>query len=283
MTAAATSAPRRRPAWFRFLRAALAGYLLLVLVLALLQNRLLYFPDPSLAAPGSTGVPGLEEVRFGAAGGPELVSWWLPPLPSRPTVLFFQGNAGNISHRTHRLRQAARERWGMLLLGYRGYGRSDGSPDEEGLYADARAALAWLRGRPEVAADRLVYHGESLGSAVALELAASEPPAAVVLEAPFASLHAVASVHYPWLPLRWMLRSRFDNLDRAARLRSPLLVVHGDCDAIVPLRQGRAVFEAASGPKSFLELGCGHNDIAAGGGPELETALRSFIEERAGS
>jgi hypothetical protein len=168
----------------------------------------------------------------------------------------------------------------VLLFDYRGYGGNPGSPTEEGLASDARAAAAYLAGRPEVDPARLVYFGESLGAAVALRLAVERPPAALVLRSPFASLAEVGRVHYPVLPVSWLLRDRFDAAALAGRLDAPLLVVAGDRDGIVPVGHSRRLFAAAPEPKRLVVLeGADHNDPDLLAGPRLLTELRAFLAE----
>jgi hypothetical protein len=271
-------APKKTRLWVRIVRSGAVVIALPLLMLSLLQNRLLYFPERGLP-PVPTKPAGVERVELTAADGVKLVSWFLPPQPGRPTLLYFQGNAGNIADRGDRLHDAHEQGWGMLLLGYRGYGDSDGSPDEPGLYADARAALAWLRGRKDVDAKKLVYYGESLGCAPALELAVAEPPGAVVCEAPFASLKKIADFHYWWLPTSLLVRSRFDNVGNAAKLTCPLFVAHGKRDEVIPFEQGRAVFEAARGPKEFFESDARHNDISERGGKEYRARVADFVRK----
>lgn len=248
-------------------------------MLYLLQNKLLYFPDRNLPTPSELNFRDVEEVSFTSADGTKLVSWYLAPAKKKPTLIYFQGNAGNIYDRSDRIHDCRNNGWGLLLLGYRGYGRSEGSPDEPGLYTDARAALAWLRARPEVDPKQLVYHGESLGCAVAIELAAAETPAALVCEAPFRSLKAIADVHYPWLPTSILVRSRFDNETTIRNVKCPVLIVHGRRDEVCPFAHGRAVFEAACEPKRFHELDAYHNDIPERGGADYRKLLKEFVEE----
>ena len=156
----------------------------------------------------------------------------------------------------------------VLLFDYRGYGDSAGSPDERGLALDARAARRYLLSRPDVDAARLVYFGESLGAAVAVELAAEHPPAALVLRSPFTSMADVGSYHYPILPVRLLLRDRYAAIDVIAQVRAPLLVIAGDADSIVPLEQSRRVHDAARSPKAFVVIqGADHNDAALNAGP----------------
>ena len=156
----------------------------------------------------------------------------------------------------------------MLLFDYRGYGNSAGSPDERGLALDARAARRYLLSRPDVDAAGLVYFGESLGAAVAVELAAEHPPAALVLRSPFTSMADVGAYHYPILPVRLLLRDRYAAIDRIAHVRAPLLVIAGGNDRIVPLEQSRRVHDAARSPKAFVIIeGADHNDAALNAGP----------------
>jgi fermentation-respiration switch protein FrsA (DUF1100 family) len=167
----------------------------------------------------------------------------------------------------------------VLLFDYRGYGRSEGSPDEEGTYRDARAAHRWLVEEKRVPRGRLVLFGESLGSAVALDLALSRPCRALVLESPFASVRAMARAVYPFLPLSALVRTRYENEAKAPRLRVPLLVLHGERDEIVPFAQGRRVFAAAPEPKRFYAIpGAGHNDTYLVGGDAYWDAVRDFLE-----
>jgi fermentation-respiration switch protein FrsA (DUF1100 family) len=175
---------------------------------------------------------------------------------------------------------AALSRMGLavLLFDYRGYGGNPGSPSEEGLAADARAALEYLAGRPEVDPGRVVYLGESLGAAVALRLAVERPPAALVLRSPFASLAEVGRRHYPVLPVSLLLRDRYDSAALVGRLTAPLLVVAGSRDRIVPASHSRRLFAAAPEPKRLVVLdGADHNDHDLHAGPRLVGELRAFL------
>ena len=251
----------------------IAGVLLLVLPV-LFEKRLIYHPirDHEVTA-RELGLDH-ENVTLVAEDGVRLDAVFLPAKDSRVTVLFTHGNAGNLSHRLDRtIFLQARLGADVLLFDYRGYGRSEGSPDEDGTYRDARAAYRWLTEERKVAADRLVLFGESLGSAIALDLAVSRPCRALVLEAPFTSVPDMARVVFPFLP-RSFVRTQYDNLDKVRRLRVPLLVLHGERDEIVPFAQGRRLFEAAPEPKRFFPIpGAGHNDTYIVGGDA--TGLRS--------
>jgi fermentation-respiration switch protein FrsA (DUF1100 family) len=256
----------------------IAGVLLLVLPV-LFEKSLIYHPirDHEVTA-RELGLEH-ENVTLVADDGVRLDAVFLPAKDSRVTVLFTHGNAGNLSHRLDRtIFLHARLGADVLLFDYRGYGRSEGSPDEEGTYRDARAAYRWLTEERKVAADRLVLFGESLGSAIALDLAVSRPCRALVLEAPFTSVPDMARVVFPFLP-RSFVRTQYDNLDKVRRLRVPLLVLHGERDEIVPFAQGRRLFEAAPEPKRFFPIpGAGHNDTYLVGGDAYWRTVAEFLD-----
>ncbi|MBI5597245.1 MAG: alpha/beta hydrolase [Elusimicrobia bacterium] len=204
------------------------------------------------------------------AGAPSKAGLPLPPplraapleLPTgpRPVAVMFHGNAGNISDRLDKARALRAMGLSVLLFDYRGYGKSAGRPSERGLYRDGDAAVSDALRRAGGDARRLVFVGESLGCAVALEEALRRPPAALVLESPFASTAAMSRLVYPWLPADLLVRQRFDNVGKAPRLRTPLLVLHSPQDDVVPYAMGRQVYFAAPEPKAFVETRGGHND-----------------------
>ncbi|HVO12395.1 MAG TPA: alpha/beta hydrolase [Vicinamibacteria bacterium] len=248
-------------------------------LMLLFERRLIYFPQRALElTPRALGLP-YEDLALRAEDGVRLHGWFLPFEGSRLTLLVCHGNGGNISHRLDRA-LAAQAQLGtdVLLFDYRGYGGSEGSPDEEGTYRDARAAWRWLlaKGQPP---GRIVIFGESLGSAVALQLALdTEGARALVLESPFASIPEMARSAFPFLPVWPLVRTRYDNLAKVGRLRLPLLVMHGERDSVVPFAQGRRVFEAAPQPKRFYGIpGASHNDTYLVGGEAYWRALREFL------
>ena len=245
----------------------------------LFEKHLIYFPQRGFdVTPADLGLAH-EEVRLRAEDGVRLHGWFLPALDSRFTFLVCHGNAGNVSHRLDRaLLLKSRLGGDVLLFDYRGYGRSEGSPDEEGTYRDARAAHRWLRERG-TPAGRIVLFGESLGSAVALQLALEVDARALVMESPFTSVPEMARAVLPFLPIWPLVRTRYENLSKIPRLRRPLLVMHGDRDEVVPFDQGRRVFAAAPEPKRFFPIpGAGHNDTYLVGGEAYWTALGSFLD-----
>jgi fermentation-respiration switch protein FrsA (DUF1100 family) len=169
--------------------------------------------------------------------------------------------------------------WSTLLVDYRGYGGNPGLPSERGLERDARAAIRYLASRPDVDLSRIVYFGESLGAAVAIRLAVHYPPAALILRSPFSSLVSVGARHYPFLPVRWLLRDRYPSIDLIGRVTSPSLFIAGDADQIIPLSETQRLYEAANEPKRLLVVSdADHNDEALFGGPEMMAAIREFLQ-----
>jgi uncharacterized protein len=237
------------------------GFLLAALAACDLDRRLLYFPDRNRPDLRAVGLTNAREVRLRTEDGLELLAWWVPPEPSRPVVAYFHGNGGNIGYRAERLRQLAAAGLGALFLEYRGYGGNEGSPSEDGFYSDARAALAFLE-REGVPPQRMVLYGESLGTAVAVRMASERRVAALVLESPYTSIEALGQHHYPLLPVKLLLRDRFDAVSRIKQVTAPILVLHGERDEVVPVAFGRALLEVAPEPKEawFAPEG-GHLDL----------------------
>ena len=230
-----------------------ALYGAMVGALYIFQRDLLFLPDTSRPVAARAAVAGLAEVTLTAADGLNLLAWHVPAPAGRPTILYTHGNGGHIGYRAERAGLLSAAGYGVLLLEYRGYGGNPGAPSEEGFHADAEAGLAFLAGQG-VVPGRVILYGESLGSAVAVRLAAATaargaPVAALVLEAPFTSIAEVAQHHYPYVPARHLVKDRFDAVSRIASVKTPLLVLHGERDDVVPIGFGRALFEAAAEPK----------------------------------
>ena len=250
------------------------------------QRAFIYFPTSDLPSPAGAGLPAARVVTFETADGLTLEAWFLEQTPGvlstfGYTVVVFNGNAGHRGHRAGLGAQLAARGLNVLLVDYRGYGGNPGLPSEEGLARDARAALAYLGRRADVDPTRIVFFGESLGAAVALRLALEYPPAALVLRSPFTSLVDIATQHYPLLPVRWLLKDRYLNLERIARVRSPLLVLAGEDDDIVPIADSAALFDAAPHPKRFVAIpGVGHNDEELASGAAL---IRAIVDLLAGA
>lgn len=248
----------------------------LLAYMSAMENRFLYFPVRELqATPGDYGLRG-EELRLTASDGVALYGWWIR-AGGRQVVLLFHGNAGNISHRLDRAKLFA-DRLGvdLFLVDYRGYGRSQGKPSEAGLYRDGLATYEAARARG-FAAERIVLMGESLGCAVAADVAVTRPSAGVALETPFLSVPALARKHYPFVPT-FLIRSRFDLESKIRRVTPPKLFLVAERDEIAPASHGRKLFELAAPPKElFVIPGAGHNDTYVVGGERYLAVWKRFL------
>jgi uncharacterized protein len=259
---------------------ALAAYCGIVGGLFGFQRRLLYRPRRMRPMLNDLALLGVREIELITGDGLTLNSWYLPPQNGHPVIAYFHGNGGNIGYRGGRLRRFAQQGYGVLLAEYRGYGGNPGQPCERGLFADGEAALDFL-GDNGIQPERLVLWGESLGSGVAVYLAASRKIAALVLEAAFTSVAAAAQRHYPFIPAICLVRDRFNSLSRIAQVTAPLLILHGERDRVVPVRHGRALLAAATAPKEgWFPPQASHETLAEFGG--LEVAI-AFIERRLGT
>jgi fermentation-respiration switch protein FrsA (DUF1100 family) len=243
------------------------------------QRHLIYLPFGSVPTPADAGLPDAEAVSFPTDDGLILNGWFVPAAKASrpPTVIVFNGNAGNRAFRAPlaaALRDAGIQ---TLLLDYRGYGGNPGSPSEEGLALDARAARRYVASRPDVDAGRIVYFGESLGSGPAVRLAIDQPPLALILRSPYTSLVDLGRVHYPYLPVGLLLRDRFPSLERIPRVRSPVLVIAARGDTIVPASQSERLHAAVTASKRLLVLEGDHNDYELLAGPRLIAAVVDFL------
>ena len=268
------------PAWASVLLALTVGlavlYSLVIASLFLLQRQILFRPAQDRPDFARVEVAGLEEVALPTADGLRLLAWFLPPRGEGPVLLFLHGNGGHIGHRTERIRRFAAQGWGVLLVEYRGYGGTPGTPSEAGLRLDAAAGLAALRARG-IADGRIVLWGESLGSGLATWLAAREPVGAVVLETPYTSITAVAKRRYPFAPVDALLRDRFDSLVHMPAIRSPVLVLVAGRDVIVPPDMGHAIHAAAPDGELWVAEQGGHTDLMQHGSIE---AVAAFLRRR---
>ncbi len=239
-----------------------AAYAGLLAIVFLLQGSLIYFPDMGrqiLRTPKDVGLD-YETVWLTTEDGVRIEAWYIPAPAARGVALLAHGNAGNIAHRVDYALLFHRLGYSLLLLEYRGYGRSEGKPSEEGTYADARAAWRHLVTKRGFPPERIVLVGESLGGAVVARLAADERPGALVLASSFVSVPELAAELYPWLPARQLTRYRYDTLKSLERVSCPVLIAHSRQDDIVPFHHGERLFATVKGPKAFLELTGGHND-----------------------
>lgn len=238
------------------------------------QRRLVYFPSPGPVPPAATVARNGQDVVIETDDGIRLDAWYFPVDGDGPAVLVLPGNAGDRSTRAPLAVALNRMGSSALLVDYRGFGGNPGRPSEDGLAADARAAQSWLAARGQ----EVAYFGESLGAAVAIGLAVERPPRALILRSPFTSLPDVGAVHYPWLPVRWLLLDRYPSLDRIPSVHVPLLVIAGDRDDVVPEPMSRRLYDAANEPKSYeLVPGAGHNDLELLVGKQMLDAIRRLL------
>lgn len=263
---------------------ALAITYAVVLVLAFaFQSRLVYFPHVGrdVAVTPLAYSLEFEAHEIATEDGERLHAWWVPARNPRGTVLVLHGNAGNISHRIDYSRMFHRLGYASLIVDYRGYGQSSGSPSEEGTYRDAESAWRWLISRG-VSPKDIVILGESLGGAVAAWLAARVTPRALVLASSFTSVPDLGAQVYPFLPVRLLSRFSYDTRGALRRVTAPVLVAHSRDDDIVPYSHGLALFAAANEPKRFLEMRGGHNEGFLFSREEWVGDVREFLEHAAG-
>ncbi|MFP4137271.1 MAG: alpha/beta hydrolase [Halomonas sp.] len=272
----------------RLLTALLATYALVVVLAWAFQPRLLYLPHVGSERVGTPADIGLdwESVALETRDGLTLDAWWVPAERARGTLLFFHGNAGNLSHRLDSIRQFHRLGLSVLIVDYRGYGESEGRPSEEGTARDARAAWRWLSEEQGLAPDEIVLFGRSLGAGVAAELAAAlepeTPPAALILESSFRSVPKLGQRLYPFLPVRWLSRFDYDVETYVTRRSAPLLVIHSRDDEIIPFGEGEAVFAAAKAPKELLVIQGGHNTGYLDSEPDYSDGIAAFLDRHLG-
>lgn len=266
----------------RIILAAAGLYALVVLLAWTFQARLLYLPVSGMeATPADRGMP-YEDVNLETDDGMRLAAWFVPAERARATLLFFHGNAGNISHRLASIARFRELGLSVLIVDYRGYGRSGGRPSEAGTARDARAAWRHLADARGIDPRRIVVFGRSLGAAVAAELARVVRPAAVILESPFTSVPAIAQEAYPFLPARWLSRFHYPTVEYIRSVEAPVLVIHSEDDEIIPFAHGRAVYAAAPEPKRLLRIRGGHNTAFLDGDERYREGMDAFLDGIAG-
>ena len=264
--------------YWRLLRGLAVLYLVFAGLVYLFQRKLQYFPDPALVPlPHDPKYHGIETANLTTSDGLRLFAWhWPGRLPA--TLVIFHGNAGNRGDRLDWIEDLHGLGYGVFALDYRGYGGSEGSPTEEGFYRDGEAALRWLG---EKGIRDLVYFGESLGCGVAVEMAERHPPVALILQSGFSSALEVARKAYPYLPVRLLMKDCFDSRQKMAKILCPVLFIHGERDSIIPLKLGRALYEAANEPKTWFPIPeADHNDLPWVGGKTYLDGIQGFLQRQ---
>ncbi len=267
---------------WKFVLMGLGVYALLVAFLYMRQESMIFYPDMPgrqlTATPGDLGMP-YEDVNFTTDDGIALHGWFVAADEPVGTLLFFHGNAGNISHRLESIFIFNSLRLNVFIIDYRGYGRSQGKISETGTYLDARAAWSHLTEDRGIDADSIIIFGRSLGSAIATWLASQYDSAGLIIESGFSSVPSMAQRIYPFLPVKWLTRFRYDTASNVRNVNSPVLVIHSKTDRVIPYEEARLVFESArSDRRSFLEIQGGHNDGFLVSRDSYVAGLQSFLD-----
>jgi fermentation-respiration switch protein FrsA (DUF1100 family) len=245
-----------------------------------MEANFIFYPSATIEhTPRQVGLE-FEDVFFATRDDVRLNGWFIPHREARSTLVWFHGNAGNISHRVENIKLLHdKVKINIFIFDYRGYGRSEGRVSEEGTYLDGEAALDYVRERLDVKPKKIVLFGRSLGAAVAAEMANRYDSQGLILESPFVSIREMARVVFPLLPIGPLLQTRYDVREKIRKIKTPLLVLHGDRDEVVPFAQGKMVFDAAPEPKKFFTIaGAQHNDTYLVGGDSYFQQLQIFIE-----
>jgi len=216
------------------------------------QRHLIYHPDKNIAAPAKYNLEGFKEYFVPSSGGVTLQLWYRTAAHGMPTIAYFHGNASNMGERAGIFAALAQKGFGVLGVSYRGYGKSTGSPSEQGLYDDARTSIRFLTEHHHIPLKHIILFGESLGSGVAVQMATEYDVGGLVLEAPYTSVSARGAEIYFYVPVKLMIQDKFDSLSKIGKVKAPLLLFHGERDETIPIRMGKAVFAAATSPKEAV-------------------------------
>ncbi len=250
------------------------SYSIFVTVLFFFQRNLLYFPSNAHPKPSDWRVPDMREVTLKTQDGLSLTAWYKTAEKNKPTIIYFHGNAFHLGGRGPTVRPYLDAGFGVLLVSYRGYAGNPGKPTEEGLYNDARAAIQFVTSE-KVPLDHIVLYGESLGTGIAIQMATEYPVAALVLYAPYTSITDVGQYHYFYLPVRLLLRDRFDSLSKIKNVHAPLLIIHSEQDELIPVALSKELLAAANPPKEAIFLkNLKHNDYQ-----DMSKEVMKFISE----
>jgi uncharacterized protein len=258
---------------------ALAFLISMIVILGapLVERWLMYVPDPTYSKPQEVGLDGFREEVQRTPDGERIITWYAEPQPGQPTLLYIHGNAGTLADRVDRIADFQARGRGVLIMSYRGYSGSSGRPSERANVADAVRAYDSLIERGCEPEDIFLY-GESIGTGIAVQVAAQRPVAGVVLDAPYTSIVDVAERLYPYLPARLMMHDRYETLKYLQEVQAPVLVIHGERDQVIPVEMGRTVAESAPGPSEIVTFReAGHTDHYAHGSLE---AVNEWIDER---
>ncbi len=243
----------------KFLIGFILFYVLLIVLLFIKQRDLIYFPDNTKPV----AVEGVDVVKVKTKDNIDLEAWYIAPsIENKPVIIFFHGNAGNYSHRIHKSVEYLNAGYGVLLAGYRGYGANSGTISEAGFYNDGRAYIDWLLQEKNIKLSQIVIYGESIGSGVAVQMATEYDISGLILEVPFSSLLEVATKRYFFVPVKFLLKDKFMNLDKIKGINAPLLIMHGVKDKVIPFDLSKKLFDKAKQPKKFVDFPlANHNNL----------------------
>jgi fermentation-respiration switch protein FrsA (DUF1100 family) len=268
------------PGIWKLLIAGIGVYAAISIYIYSMQAALIYYPNMPgrnlVATPENIGLT-YQDVEFFTDDSIKLHGWFIPHNNAKETVLFFHGNAGNISHRLDSIEIFNRLELNVFIIDYRGYGRSEGKITEKGTYRDAEAAWNYLNKTRDIDGQQIIIFGRSLGASIASWLASKHTPAALIIESGFTSVPSMGQRFYPFLPIRWLTHFKYDTKQYVKNISCPVLVAHSKNDEIIPYDEGREIFDAAAEPKQFLEMRGGHNDGFIVSGSTYVEGLRSFI------
>lgn len=257
----------------------LSGYVVVALYLCMRQRKLIYHPEQTLIATPRSVELAYEEIHLSSADGVTLHAWFIPNSAPNKVVLFLHGNSGNMSHVIDTVQIVHSFQCSVLLIDYRGYGQSGGVPSEQGTYLDAEAAWLYLTQTRAIPANNIVVFGRSLGGAIATWLVARHSPRALIIESSFTSMLDLAGGMYPWLPVRWLSRIRYNSKDNLKSIGCPVLIVHSKDDEMIPFKHGQQLHDAVRGPKDFLEISGDHKNGHRLSGPTYAQGLGKFLEK----
>lgn len=254
-------------------------YSVILVMMYFKQDSMLYFPEKEIwQSPRDVNLE-YEEIYFKTKDGITISGWYIPSENEKGIILFCHGNAGNISHRLDSLKILNSLNLSVLIFDYRGYGKSEGKPNEIGTYLDAEAAWDYLVNFKEKSPERIILFGRSLGAAIAAEVALRKNPAGLIIESSFSSVPDIGADFYPWLPVKLISKFKYSTIDKVGLIKCPKLIIHSPEDEIIPFKHGKSLFEKASPPKDFLEIKGGHNEGFLISGSAYREGLKGFLDK----
>ena len=255
------------------------AFIIISAMLYFFQGKFVYHPGKKfIGTPDAIGIA-FEEVLFQSMSGAKLHGWYVPGKPGKYTVLFCHGNAGNISNRLKTLKIMHDLGYNFFIFDYQGYGKSEGSPSEEGTYQDTRGALNYLKKVKKCSMDQIIFHARSLGGGICSKIAAEEKARIFILESTFTSIKELAKTIYPYLPVEYLTRIHYPTQENLKKLSCPILFMHSPTDEVIPFAHGKKLYETYNGEKSWLQLTGGHNDGIYVSEKEYIAAIQTFLEK----